>query len=154
MDATEEDVAMADDASAAPSRKEKPAKLTRDEKDALAKWAGAELRGDKQLRATWLQTKNLSRARSLLLARARGTDFQAAAECLKHPATAADIVKRACAAAGPKGPELAAHWAKLETWAKGSRKLVARREKPKKNAGRPLGFRGKHKKHQSRHHAA
>ena len=85
--------------------------------------------------------------------RSDSSNFRHRAILCEHDATANNIVERACERCARKKEAAAilAHWNKLRSWQKGSKKILQRRAKGNKNEGRPLGFRGKHKKHQSRH---
>lgn len=124
----------------------------RDDKEALIRWLSIEL-GDPELRRALTKTSHVVKARNVILARARNKHIQEAAEALKHEATADNIVQRSCAMCVNKAEasKILAHWNKLRQWSKGSKKTLKRRAKGNKNEDRTLGFRGKHKKHQSRH---
>ena len=126
--------------------------VCRDDKEELIKWLAVEL-GDPELRRALTKCSHVVKARNVILARARNKHISEAAESLKHDATANNVVERACAQCAKKTEAAAvlAHWNKLRSWQKGSKKIIQRRAKGNKNEGRPLGFRGKHKKHQSRH---
>jgi hypothetical protein len=126
--------------------------ICRDDKEELVKWLAVEL-GDPELRRALTKCSHVVKARNVILARARNKHISAAAESLKHDATANNIVERACAQCSrtKEAAAVLAHWNKLRSWQKGSKKIIQRRAKGNKNEGRPLGFRGKHKKHQSRH---
>ena len=125
-------------------------KLTRDEKDEFINWLALEF-AEASLRHAWMETKVLARARNLILKAARGGAMAPRSKCLEQPSTANDVVARACAkVVGDHGERLLAHWTKLTHHAKGSKKILARREKESRNAGRTI-FRAKQKKHQFRH---
>ena len=126
--------------------------VCRDDKESLIAWLAIEL-GDPELRRALTKCTHIVKARNVILARSRNKHIAEAAESLKHDATANNIVERACAQCSRKTEAAAvlAHWNKLRSWQKGSKKILQRRAKGNKNEGRPLGFRGKHKKHQSRH---
>ena len=136
----------------APKGQEPRPVVCRDDKDALVAWLAVEL-GDPELRRALTKCSHVVKARNVILARARNKHVAEAAESLKHDATANNVVERACARCARKTEAAAvlAHWNKLRSWQKGSKKILQRRAKGNKNEGRPLGFRGKHKKHQSRH---
>ena len=126
--------------------------VCRDDKASLITWLAIEL-GDPEMRKALTKCTHVVKARNVILARARNKHISEAAESLKHDATANNIIERACARCARKTEAAAvlAHWNKLRSWQKGSKKILQRRAKGNKNEGRPLGFRGKHKKHQSRH---
>ena len=136
----------------APKGQEPRPVVCRDDKDALVAWLAIEL-GDPELRRALTKCSHVVKARNVILARARNKHISEAAESLKHDATANNVVERACAQCSRKteAASILAHWNKLRSWQKGSKKIIQRRAKGNKNEGRPLGFRGKHKKHQSRH---
>ena len=109
---------------------------------------------DATFRKSFLDSPGLARARGVLRQAALRAKVGTVVRCLEHRATVADLVSRGAANA-PLSDEIKKqitdHWAKLQNAAKGSRKILKRRQKliDKMDKG---DFRHKHKKHQSRHY--
>lgn len=126
--------------------------LSRSEKDEFIAWLSTKF-ADKSFRSAFLETKYLARARRLLTRSAAAASFATASRSLDHQATFADVVVKATAAArlgDADTKRLTEHWEFLNQVAKGSKKIVARRERADKMSHR-ANFRSKHRKHQSRH---
>lgn len=126
--------------------------VSRSEKDEFISFLSTKV-AEKSFRNAFLGTTHLGKARSLYRSSARSS-FRNASRGLDHPATFATVVEKSLeGAVGVSEDDRAAfmkHWHVLVSNAKGSKKIVARREKESKNANRS-NFRSKHKKHQSRH---
>lgn len=126
--------------------------LSRSEKDAFIAWLSTKF-AETSFRSAFLQTKHLARARRLLARSAVVACFAKASRCLEHQATFADVVAKATAAARLSDADtkrVTDHWVFLNQVAKGSKKIVARRERADTMSTRG-NVRSKHRKHQSRH---
>lgn len=123
--------------------------LSRSEKDEFVAWLSTKF-ADRSFRSAFLETKHLARARRLLARSAAVASFAKASCSLDHQATFTDVVAKATAAArlgDADTKRITEHWDFLNQVAKGSKKIVARRERADKTSSRI----SKHRKHQCRH---
>jgi len=117
--------------------------LPRGEKEEFASFLASKFL-EASFRSSFLKAKTFAKLRGVV----RGASIKKfPVKCLDHRGTFHDLVNRATRAC-PEGDALRRHWTNLDNAAKGSRKIVNRNLKLTDKGD----FRGKHKKHQSRHY--
>mmetsp|Transcript_19020 Transcript_19020/g.24658 ORF Transcript_19020/g.24658 Transcript_19020/m.24658 type:complete len:158 (-) Transcript_19020:98-571(-) len=131
--------------------------LNRDEKEEFVAWLSTQF-GDTTFRAAFTNTKILARARALIRKSNASDGFNKAIKCLEHPATFNDCISGAVSIAKIDATQksvLLRHWSSLRHAAKGSLKIIKRREKLLSSSSSSSSSKKKNKKaprkHQSRH---